>query len=647
MLPDTARRKIAAKTRRTFLKGIGAATTTGVVGSLAGCTSQVSYPTGLVSEGAVHPFSLASEGSLTVTDVEPIYVNMPQRPLAAKHNIRRLPGRGLHTLARVELESGHVGYGDQFAIRDVPVDRAVGENAASLMWDDSIGEALQVALFDAVGRAVDVPIHELLGTKVYDETPISWWAIDMPGEDWLSFCETAIDHGVTHMKLKGRPWNDLPGHITYLSENLPADFKIGIDPEETLGRPDAPPRLSEERAISILEQIDQFPQVQTIEDPLFVGDIDGSLAIQDAIETPLATHYLPHLGLEQLSGEQADLWSAFVVYGNASQLMTVGRTMEQAGKSFWLQILGTGIKAAYSAHFGGVLEQATEAAVNTNFQFTHSLLEDDDGNPMSLPVSDGMTPVPDEPGLGYNVDEDQIEQFRIEKPDYVLPNPQRLIEVSYESESVLQNVQKVYYTSGGQMIMYGEHVDMPYYKRGTFARTIPNDGSEFTPTEWENLWERANHEPVVVGGPWLPPELKIDVQPQRDTARINLKNGRGTVKVAVLAAHLSDAQLFDPTSERVAYRFGPRSVVNDGGGAHPIHDGHVRDVNGDGMDDLVLHFRVDETGFTGEENEGVLAWTSHDGPYRGLVRARLTQRRPLTQRDHHGLHGSDEVTFND
>ena len=48
------------------------------------------------------------------------------------------------------------------------------------MWDDSHGTGLQQAMFDAVARANDVPIHRLLGRKVRDRAFMSWWAIDMP-----------------------------------------------------------------------------------------------------------------------------------------------------------------------------------------------------------------------------------------------------------------------------------------------------------------------------------------------------------------------------------------------------------------------------------------------------------------------------------
>ena len=55
-------------------------------------------------------------------------------------------------------------------------------------------------------------------------------------------------------------------------------------------------------------------------------------------------------------------------------------------------------------------------------------------------------------------------------------------------------------------------------------------------------------------------------------------------------------------------RFGPPAVVDDGDGAGPEHGGH-----GGGGAPLILHFRVDETGFEGGEDTAKLAGETTDG----------------------------------
>ncbi|WP_248898247.1 hypothetical protein [Haloplanus halobius] len=118
----------------------------------------------------------------------------------------------------------------------------------------------------------------------------------------------------------------------------------------------------------------------------------------------------------------------------------------------------------------------------------------------------------------------------------------------------------------------------------------------------------------------FPSDLAIDIKPGSDQNSIN-PNSKGVIPVAVL-----QTDEFDPTSEDVRYRFGAPDVVGDGDGARPAHDGHVEDVDGDGRDDLVLHFPTDKTGFDGDESEGRLEWER-------------------TESGEHGLSGTDTVTI--
>lgn len=117
----------------------------------------------------------------------------------------------------------------------------------------------------------------------------------------------------------------------------------------------------------------------------------------------------------------------------------------------------------------------------------------------------------------------------------------------------------------------------------------------------------------------FPEDLEIDIEPESEDNRINA-DSNGHIPVAVL-----QTEAFDPTAEDVRYRFGAPDVVSEGGGARPAHDGHVEDVDGDGDDDLVLHFPTEETGFDGDEEEGRLEWERDE-------------------EGEHGLSGTDDVT---
>jgi galactonate dehydratase len=92
----------------------------------------------------------------------------------------------------------------------------------------------------------------------------------------------------------------------------------------------------------------------------------------------------------------ANACDGFVVGGGASTLMKTGAVCEMEEKPFWLQLVGTGITAAFSLHFGGVLRQATWPAVNCHQLYVDDLLT------QPLLVEQGTAAVPDRPGPGTN-----------------------------------------------------------------------------------------------------------------------------------------------------------------------------------------------------------------------------------------------------
>ena len=109
---------------------------------------------------------------LSVGQIERIWVNVPYRPVPARNMVRELPHWTIFELCLVTLACGVRGVGETMQFytwgntTDEAVRRAQGRAATELMWDDSLGAGLQMALFDAVGRALDVHIGVAMGQVV-------------------------------------------------------------------------------------------------------------------------------------------------------------------------------------------------------------------------------------------------------------------------------------------------------------------------------------------------------------------------------------------------------------------------------------------------------------------------------------------------
>ena len=155
-----------------------------------------------------------------------------------------------------------------------------------------------MALFDAVGKTLNVPIHALLGNKVRDWAPISWWAIDMPPEDWAKQCAAAVEQGYMSAKLKARTWFDLHAALKAVLEVVPRQFLLDLDFNATLG--------NAANAVHFLKTLEQYEQVAMIETPIPHEDVAGNAHIRRRIDRPLAMHYGTPPILTTLDNDLAD-----------------------------------------------------------------------------------------------------------------------------------------------------------------------------------------------------------------------------------------------------------------------------------------------------------------------------------------------------
>ena len=72
-------------------------------------------------------------------------------------------------------------------------------------------------------------------------------------------------------------------------------------------------------------------------------------------------------------------------------------------------------------------------------------------------------------------------------------------------------------------------------------------------------------------------------------------------------------------------RFGPDE-------AEPVHDGHIEDVNGDGVPDLVAHFRTQDTGLSNGDTQATLIGETNGGTaLEGSDAVRIPKGRRLSK----------------
>ncbi len=399
---------------------------------------------------------------------------------------REMERANIHLWSEVEvihvtLDSGVEGVGETIVNytwgRPQHPEKVIGRNPAELMWDDNCGAGLQMALFDAVGKELSVPVCHLLGVPVRTHCPISHWGHDMPPGLYAQEAQLAVELGYTSMKIKTRPWFDVRETLQQISANSPDEFQIDADWNDFL--------LSGPNAVSVMQElVRDFPKLSLVEGPLPVEDSEGNRRLMEMISIPVAHHYSDSLARRFLDGKVCD---GFVMAGGISQIMRGGLTAASLNMPFFLQMVGTGLTTSMAAHLGAVLTHAQWPAITCQEIYEDDLLE----SPM--PICQGYVEVSDRPGLGISLDLEAVQRYALHGAEHMVP--QRLLRFSRA------NGMEVYFADNSHNLSsvwsYFKQGNQPVCERGVDMNMVDVAGSP----RLNELYRRARQGgPVVCFG---------------------------------------------------------------------------------------------------------------------------------------------------
>ena len=423
---------------------------------------------------------------MKVVEVERIVVDVPFTPRQERISEREVYNWNLFELCKVTTDTGHVGWGETVLhytwarVTDQAVDRVMDQSPAASMNDDSLGAGLQMALFDVVGKVLEVPVYQLMGTKVRDWTPISWWSIDAAPRDWAAEAKDAVKAGYTSFKLKPRPWWDIVAQVDAISKVVPPHFKLDLDANSTW--------QNAATAIPIVKKLEKYTNVAMLESPISQADVLGNRRLRAAINRPIAMHFGSPPYITNVREEVCD---GYVISGGKSAVMRQGVLSAEAQLPFWLQLVGNGLTSTWAAHLGAVLTPAIWPTISCMNLYSHQLLK------KRIAVVGGYQKVPNGPGLGVKVDEKAVTRFRVPEKKlrkfakkgqpYNHPEPRLINSVVYPDGSC------VHMASTLQGYGYFGAGHGPAYVEGVKLVVQRDDGTK----KWRQLFERLKEEGPV------------------------------------------------------------------------------------------------------------------------------------------------------
>jgi len=277
--------------------------------------------------------------------------------------------------------------------------------------------ALDIALHDAMGKAVKLPVHKLIGGCCQPRIPLEW-SVSL-ADDVQTMIDESLravkEFGIKVLCLKAadrRGWQQDVANFRAVRRAVGEDVVIGVDPNTGWTVSDAI------RAVHALREFD----LGYIEQPIARRDLRGMAAIRrEAAGVPL----MADEGLFTLQDAQA-LSEAHAVDAFCIKLYKVGglsaakkiAAVAEAG-NIQLNCGGLAVQsqleAAASAHFYASTPAKRMMGAGEFVFGLNTIAKDPLVADTRFLVEDGHANVPTGPGLGIEVDEDALKKMTLRK----------------------------------------------------------------------------------------------------------------------------------------------------------------------------------------------------------------------------------------
>ncbi|MFP6769179.1 MAG: mandelate racemase/muconate lactonizing enzyme family protein, partial [Planctomycetaceae bacterium] len=349
-------------------------------------------------------------------------VEVPQvAPIAPYRSHVRTSSTTMSAIVRVETDEGLVGWGEHnvnflpeiSAARMQADARAwtVGRDATNLVafhrdcrLETRLKSGIELALWDLKGKALGVPVVDLLGGRIRDEVELAACmgiqAYDRAGE----IASYYVEQGYTTLKTKaGSDMQEDLEMVRGVRDAVGANLKLRIDPNRA---------YSLEEATELGRRLEEY-ELEYLEQPIPAEPLAEAARLRAATKTPIALNESvvdPASAWKILEAGAAEfLLPDTHIAGGIWPCIEIGHLAHAADVPCIMHCgHDLGPKTAAMLHVAGSCPAYTLANDSTYFGL------EDDVTLVPFEIKNGRIAVPTVPGLGCDVDSEKLVRYRVE-----------------------------------------------------------------------------------------------------------------------------------------------------------------------------------------------------------------------------------------
>ena len=331
---------------------------------------------------------------LRITSIEPHTICIPYHPVnhdyLFKYHGIRLQLRTIYILKT--NQPGLEGYGDAWgpAMDESNLEKYIGTNPFEWLTDTKL-IGINMAIYDLVGKCLDLPVWKLIGAKVRNKVPVSAWTCSRPPRMMAEEVTHAAKQGYTWLKYHVDEVQDVIAQAEAMDRVAPAGFKVHYDFNAN---------QDFETVAPVVKELERFTVSGRIEDPIVADDPDGWVKIRNMTDLPILGHHAP---TSFVAGGQVDgMMSGHAPVRQAAKLDAIA---EQAGIPIMLQNAGGTINQSFLVHQACVFNTATIDHVNLARMWV------DDISNEQMPITNAYVELSKGPGLGMTLNRDKLAKY--------------------------------------------------------------------------------------------------------------------------------------------------------------------------------------------------------------------------------------------
>jgi glucarate dehydratase len=289
------------------------------------------------------------------------------------------------------------------------------------LHDEMVFGAIETAVYDLLGKLTGQPVHALLGGKVRDRIEYSGYLfykyadsdpesaaivpqeVTSPEEMVDAAREFVDEHGFEVLKLKGGVLN--PDRevetVRLLAEEFGRDTPIRIDPNGA---------WSVETAVRVARELRETPaRVQFLEDP--VPSMHAHARLKRNVDYPIATNMFVTAFDDIAPAVEADAVDVILSDHHYWGGLTGNLELDRVARTFDLGVgmhsnSHLGVSMAAMSHVAAAMP-TVRYACDTHYPW----MADDIIEDAPIQFDDGCVSVPDDQGLGVDLDEEALERM--------------------------------------------------------------------------------------------------------------------------------------------------------------------------------------------------------------------------------------------